>query len=160
MTFLIFLGMAVIIGIAWYFGSQRQNRLVEEGKIIKRDGNFWESSEYFTLTGVDYSKVLEAVNNTYFSDLKVTIYPNNGGKSEILFKSSYEWNAAIDFLGEEEGKFNYKFSFTAWNTYKYGVPLRADTMNMMETKVEKMFLNLDPNTSVRTQEMKLKTRPI
>ena len=160
MTFWIFFGMAVIIGVAWYFGNQRQNRLISEGKIIKRQAAFWEYSEFFTLTGISYEKVLEAVNNEYFSDLKVTTYPNNGGRKEILFKSSYEWNAAIDFVEQNGDTYKYRFAFTAWNTYKYNMPPRADTMNMMETKIEKLFLNLDPNTIVESRETKLRTRPI
>jgi hypothetical protein len=40
------------------------------------------------------------------------------------------------------------------------MPPRADTMNMMETKIEKLFLNLDPNTIVESRETKLRTRPI
>ena len=85
------------------------------------------------------------------------MYPNNGGNKQVVFKSSYEWNAEILFLDESNGKYRYRFDFTAWNTHR-GLPLRSDTMNMMETKVEKMFLKLDPQAKVDTEEMKLKTK--
>jgi hypothetical protein len=146
-----------IIGVAAYFGQQRVNRLISEGKMIKRDGEFWNFAEIFTISSVDYDRVLAEINNTDFSEFKVTMYPNNGGNKQVVFKSSYEWNAEILFLDESNGKYRYRFDFTAWNTHR-GLPLRSDTMNMMETKVEKMFLKLDPQAKVDTEEMKLKTK--
>ena len=157
-TFIIILLIsAALLGGALYFGQQRANRLIAEGKMIKRDGEFWNFAEIFTLTGVNYERVLNAVNNTDFSEYKVTQYPDNGDRKEILFKSSYEWNAVISMQSEENDVYKYRFEFVAWNTHR-GLPLRSDTMNMMETKVEKMFLGLDPHATVEMVENKLKTR--
>ncbi len=157
-TFIIILLISVaLLGGALYFGQQRANRLIAEGKMIKRDGEFWNFAEIFTLAGVDYERVLSAVKSTDFSEYKVDMYPNNGGRSEVLFKSGHGWNAKLTYTGETEGKFKYRFEFVAWNTYR-GLPLRADTMNMMETRIEKMFLGLDSQTTVETVENKLETK--
>ena len=155
--FVIILISVALLGGALYFGQMRANRLISEGKMIKRDGEFWNFAEIFTLTGVNYNQVLSAVNSTDFSEYKIDLYPNNGGRAEILFKSGHGWNAKLSYTGENAGRFVYRFEFVAWNTHR-GLPLRADTMNMMETKIEKMFLGLDPQTTVETMENKLETK--
>lgn len=157
-TFMVIILISVaVIGVAAYFGQQRANRLVSEGKAIKRNADFYKSAEIFTVSGVDYDSLKSEVNKTDFSELKTDIYSGNDGKKEILFKSKYEWNAQISYLGEENGQYKYQFCFTAWNAY-HGTPPRLDTMNMMETKVEKMFLRLDAQAKVVTEEMKLTTK--
>ena len=155
--FLIILISVALFGGAIYLGQLRANRLISEGKMIKRDGEFWNFAEIFTLTGVDYERILSAVRSTDFSEYKMDTYPGNGGKKEILFKSGHGWNALLSFVGENENKFRYRFEFVAWNTHR-GLPLRADTMNMMETTIEKMLLRLDPKTTVEPVENKLETK--
>ncbi len=154
---LIVLVSAALLGGALYFGQKRADSLIAEGKMIKRDMDFWNFAEIFTLSSVDYKKLRSEINDMDFSEFKITSYPDNGGKSEILFKSGYEWNARILYLGESEGRNKFRFEFTTWNTYN-GLPMRSDTMNMMETKIEKMFLKLDPNTVVETVENKIETK--
>ena len=148
---------AAIIGIVGYFAKQRNDRLISEGKIISRNYNFYEFAEIFTLSGIDYDRIRSAVDNADFSDLKATVYKDHEGQKKILFRSGYEWNAMISFKGETDGKYSYRFEFVAWNEYK-GIPARMDTMNMMETKVEKLLLAMDPSASVQSVENKLTSK--
>ncbi len=154
---LVLLISAAIIGIVCYFGKQRNDRLIAEGKIISRKTNFYEFAEIFTLSGIDYNRIRSAVDNADFSDLKATVYKDLDGQRKILFRSGYEWNAEISFKGETDGKYRYRFEFVAWNEHN-GIPFRMDTMNMMETKVEKLLLSLDPSASVQSVENKLTTK--
>ncbi len=42
---------------------------------------------------------------------------------------------------------------------RYGTPQNLTGMNMLLTAIEKAILSVDPNTQVRTEEMKVKTKP-
>lgn len=157
MQWVLILGLsAVIFGIAIAVGSARNKELMEEGKIIQRCGSFWENMETFT-TRVPYAAVLNAIQNTDYSDLKTDIYPNVNGQAAVLWKSSHAWNAKLTYLGENAGWQMYRFNFTGWRT-RNGSPYRPDTMNMMMTRIEKMILSMDPATRVQSQKMQLKTR--
>ncbi len=68
-TFLVIILISVgIFGAALYFGQQRANRLIAEGKMIKRIDEFWNYAEIFTVTGINYEQILSAVSATDFSD--------------------------------------------------------------------------------------------
>lgn len=155
MEFAIIAVFVVIIAVVIYIGQQRSKRLLEEGKIVKRQTSFWESAEFFR-TNATFDSVVNSIKSTDFSDCKVTIEYDSTNQL-ILFKSSYAWNAAIEYQGMQEDKSVFKFSFPAYRTRK-GVPYRVDTMNMMETAAEKIFLSLDPQTTVETHKMKYKTK--
>lgn len=146
--------MAVIVG-AIVAGSARNKRLIEEGKIIDRGTGFYENAETFT-TSATYDEIEKSVRGTSFSDCSVDIlyYPDS---KSILFKSSHAWNATIKYAGTQNGKNVFQFSFPTWRTHK-GVPYRIDTMNMMETSIEKIFLSIDPQTTVVSQKQKYKTK--
>ena len=147
---------AVIFGIALAVGSAHRKNLIDEGKAIRRNGHFWESMEIFS-TGIPYADVLGAVGRTEYGDIKADVYPNVNGEHAVLWKSKHAWNAKLSWLGEQEGKQIYRFSFTGWRT-RNGSPYRVDTMNMMMTRIEKMILAMDPSATVETHKMQLKSR--
>ncbi len=154
-TFLFFVICAAVLGAAYYFGKQRADRLISEGKIISRDANFYKYAEIFAVKGMSFRDLLAEVKNTDYSDLKVTLYPFD---SEIVFKSGNSWNAKISDQGVKDDRNRFKFEFTAWTENKYNVPYGVETMNMMETKIEKMFLKHDESTKVEKEEIKLTTK--
>lgn len=155
MEFGIIAVFVIIIAVVVIIGLQRGKKLAAEGKIIKRQDSFWESAEYFT-TNATINSFVSKVKSTDFSDCKITIEYHNSNRL-ILFKSNYAWNAAIEYQGVREGKNIFKFSFPAYRTRR-GIPYRVDTMNIMETAIEKVFLSLDPQTLVETHRMKYKTK--
>ena len=90
------------------------------------------------------------------SECKVSVEYDDDNQA-MLYKSSHAWNAVIEYQGTQDGKNVFKFSFPAYRT-RNGMPYRADTMNIMETAVEKAILSLDPQTTVETHKMKYKTK--
>lgn len=147
----------LVIGIpALIYNNYRKKKLIGEGRIIDREHSFWNFSEHFTVTGVEYDKVLSEINSTDFSQLRVQIYPNYGGNAKILFKSNLLWNAELLLEGQEGDTYKYRFAFTHWET-RNGTPRFSEEMNIMETTIEKIFLRLDPNTVVRSREQKTVT---
>ncbi len=154
-TFLIIVICVALFAAAFYFGKQREERLISEGKIIKREADFYKYAEVFTVNGLNFGDILSEVGNTDYSEMKVAIHKF---ASEIVFKSNDSWNATLSNLGENDGKNRFRFEFSAWTESKYGVPYGIQTMNMMETRIEKMFLKHDESTGVEKEEIKLKTK--
>jgi len=147
------IGIIVLVGAA-YFGTQRNKRLIEEGKMLDRDGTFYEKKELFITTS-GYDAVMDALKNADYSDAGASVYQSED--NSLLFKSSHSWNARLTYNGEQDGKNVFCYSLINWKTHN-GLPWRIDTMNMMLTSVEKAFLSLDPNTMVETHKMETKTK--
>jgi len=147
---------AAIIAIAVMVGQQRGKKLMAEGKIIKRDISFIESTETFTLAGVEFAKLTSALQRMDTGDTGVS-WKSKDAAQAIIFQSSHGWNAQLSTLENSNDKNRYCFQFTSWQTRK-GIPWRVDTMNMLLTAIEKMFLSLDPNTQVETARVKTKTK--
>ena len=155
MPYLIILIFVAIIAIFVVFFKKRNEKLMSEGKIIQRKTSFWEEAEYF-ITSSTFNDIAYSVKSTDLSDCKVSIEFDSENRL-ILFKSSYSWNAAIQFQDSLNGKNLFKFSFPAYRT-RNGVPYRIDTMNVMQTAVEKILLSLDPQTTVETHRIKYNTK--
>ncbi len=102
---MVVIAIVVALGIATYVGYQRSKELEAQGKIVKRNYGFNEYAEIFSLNNIDYNMVLGAINMTDFSDVRAAVYPNNGGQPVVLFKSGYQWNAQLSFVGEMNGIF-------------------------------------------------------
>lgn len=151
-TVLMILLIAGIIVAVVVIGQKRGKKLLAEGKIVKRQGSFWEYSELFTTTAT-YEQIVDAVKQTDFSDCQATAEYYDAEKT-ILFKSSHAWNATVTFKGTSEGKNQLDFRFSAYRTRK-GIPYRVDTMNIMETAIEKIVLSIDSQTTVESHRMKL-----
>jgi len=146
---------AVIIIAAFAAGQKRNNRLIAEGKIIKRDISFVETAETFTLTDADFSKMVAALKTIDISGF--ASWDSKGATQTVTFQSGHGWAAQLNALKNDGDAHRYRFQFTDWQTRR-GVPLRLDTMNMLITAIEKMILSLDSNTQVEMTRFKTKSK--
>ena len=46
----------------------------------------------------------------------------------------------------------------AWRTSRYGAPYGVNQMNMIETRLERIFLSLDEQTQVESRRLQTKTK--
>jgi len=147
---------AIVIGVAIGL-KQRQanNKLLEEGRMIKRDISFVETAEVFTLSGADFERVVNAIWQADFSGAGVSI-EKDSAKQAVMFKAK-GWAAQLYRMEDDNGKYSYCFTFTAWQTYR-GIPQDHAQMNQLLTAVEKAFLSIDPNTQVQASKIKTKTK--
>ena len=76
---LLFVIVGVVILIASMVRGKKVVRLSEEGKLIKRDGAYWEEKQIFELEA-PYEAVSAAVKSTDYSDCAVNITHNYDGK--------------------------------------------------------------------------------
>ena len=143
----------VIIAVAVGVGLKRNKRLIDEGKIIKRDISFIECAEIFNLENAEFETVLAKLRGN-ISDEKLAWNKKEDG---VVFKSGQGWTAQLTLNGKTGNTYEYCFLFTTWQTRK-GMPIGAVTMNMLLTSVEKTFLSLDSNTQVNSVKQKLRTK--
>lgn len=150
----LFVAFVAFIVIVCVLGGKRTKKLQDEGKIVDREYDFYKYETYF-FTRAAFLAVYNVVKMTDFSDAKVKISQN--GEKSILFQSSDGWNAHLYYKGEHDGKKIYGYSLTSWETLK-GCMMNSISANIMQTAIEKMFLLLDPNTTVESHKMQLKRR--
>ncbi len=146
--------IVVAIGIGLAIGIPRGKeikRLREEGKITVRDRKFPEKGEEFTSKGgtlVALKKQLEV------AEIPCALEGNAGTQVNFNSKNHSARLYKVDF-DEPSGIGIFRFEFTHWKPTDYGY-VDGEMMNMLMTSVEKIFLNLDPNTGVKTYDLDLK----
>ncbi len=156
-TTLIIICIIAFLGVVFFVGKQNTDKLLQEGKIIKRKAGFWEENQIFELDA-PYEAVVAANREVDYTGSASNISYNFDGKKMIFFRSGNSWNAALTYLGMSEGKHRYSLSFTHWQSRR-GVPHDVNSMNVLLTQTEKMFLSLDPETMVEVHMMEFNTTP-
>ena len=151
-VFLIIIVIAVIITVA---NINKKKQLQAEGKTIHRDVGFWSNKELFT-TAATYDQVKTCVKNNSFDGCPVSMQYNVNGKQSIVFHSG-TWNAELDCLETQGDKNVFRFCFTTWDA-RHGYPYGENSMNILMTTIEKIFLALDPATTVETRRMEVSTK--
>lgn len=150
--FLIIIAVVVIITVA---NINKKKQLQAEGKTIYRDVGFWNNKELFT-TAATYDQVKTSVKNNSFDGCSVSIQYDVNGKQSIVFRSS-TWNAELNCLETQGDKNLFWFCFTTWDA-RHGYPYGENSMNILMTTIEKIFLALDPSTTVENRKMEVKTK--
>ncbi len=157
MTFAIIALSVGLIAIVTVICAKRNKQLLDSGKIIQRQMNFWENAEYF-LCSLSYEEVREAVLAADFSECGLSVTPDLEAQAAILFRCRHGWNALLRWKGSRDGANVFMFHFPAWRTGRYGSPYGVNQMNMTETLVERIFLSMDPDTAVECRRLQTKTK--
>lgn len=143
----------VLLVAAIGFSAWWKGRLIGQGKIIQRTSDFVEYAEIFTTRPIpneEYAAALKAL------DLKKTCTSLEGNTKAVKFTGSY-FSASIRCVEQTDTNSVYRFEFDSWKV-KYGKASFENEMNMLLTMVEKMFVQLDPNTQVSTVKNEIKTK--
>ena len=146
----------IAVGIGLYFGlSLRKSNKedLENGTLIKRDGDFYNQAELFTLRPVTGEEFNLAAKEIGFP------IPVSGKTSNMIFTGS-NYQASLQMIEKTDTYCVYRFMIDKWKG-RYGLPDSFDltSMNKLMTSVEKIMLKLDPNTKVKTEEIERKTSP-
>ena len=144
-----------VIGFVAYNSNKTKKNLEEKKMIIPRMARFWQEEEWF-FTDASYQDFLKGVEQTDFSECKCAVYPNYSNAQCVYFKSEDAYNALILYKGTQDGRHVFKFSFYKWRE-KNGLP-DYTSMNVLMTQIEKIFLVLDPETTVESHKMQIKTK--
>lgn len=155
-TVMIILISAGIFGCSIYLSKRKNEQLLSEGKIVEREKDFMEKAEEFSLTVKEPSQVAEGVRKISYSEMSVTMKADSEGQS-FHFSNTWGWNARLYYKGKDGEKSVYCFEFLNWKTKDYMIQ-GGLYMSMLLTAIEKMFLDIDPNTQVTTRHLNTKTK--
>ncbi len=145
------------IAIVVYIQSSRRNSMLSEGKIVNRDGDFYEKAEIFKLRDDGIEGVVNQISRINM-DGTASSFEGNRKTGVFNFTSSHGWRAVFRPREcEEEGKMCFEFRFTHWETYN-SIPQGTLQMNQVLTLVERALLEVDPNTRVDSEYIKTKTK--
>ena len=140
--------------VAWalWYKSKQLKEFYDSGRMIKRNGKFWDDASVFTLSGAAYEVVKEKVEHFDLTktSVKITEQPDK------FFFIGRDFEAYLKKEEDQDGKNVWKYEVYKYDS-KYGVPNDKDEMNVVLTAVEKMFLALDNSTTVNTIAIKQKT---
>ncbi len=138
--FVIFLAL-----FAWYY-TKKYKKMVADGSVIKRRPNFMESAEEFTLVSIEPERMTESICTLEFKHSRISTKYND---ERQLFKfSAVTWEATLRRLSYDDEQMTYRFQFEHWKMTGTDMPRDFMGMNELATSIEKLFVTLDPNTSV------------
>ncbi len=148
--------VALIIGcIAGISARNKQNKMIEEGKIIKRDLKFIKNAEEFHLREVSSEELEKAILAFNYGDMGTSMEGNK--ESQIYSFTGPGWKALLERKSSVGERGLYRFEFTNWSEYR-GIPQDLVNTNKLITAIEKMFLSFDSSTTVSSVPRELKTR--
>ena len=143
------------IAVLLFFSFRKHKQMVTAGEIISRKPNFMENAEEFTLSLSDPGSVTDGIRNLPCRIMSVSVQGNT--ESQLFRFRGTQWEAKLKRISEESGSCVYRFEFTSWKKSN-GMALDALNMNRRLTAVEKLFLSLDPDTSVREIPLEYHTK--
>lgn len=153
---LVILLIAAVIVFSLYYGNKKTSNLLEGGKIIKRNGAYWEEGQEYILVLENPNLVTQKVEVFPYSEMKVNM---KGDKEKQVFNfSSYNFDAQLRYKETAAEKSVYCFEFIRWKNNQLGTPIGIFEMNMLMTAIEKMFLSIDSNTQVTSKRLDIKTK--
>lgn len=142
-------------GIYGAKNAKKAKEMLAEGKMIQREDLFWENGECLYTT-TPYETILEAVMQEDFSECKVSVTPNYKDGKIIAFIDKRNFSAALAYYGKENGEHIYEISFPSWTNDR--IMTSNPRMNLLMTKLEKIFLSFDPDTEAEIRVLDTKTR--
>ena len=153
---IVILVCAVLFVVTTYISAKGKSKLIEQGLIINREKDFREQAEIFTLKPVSTDQVVAGLKDV---NAKTKVGVNGNMQQGYTFDGgSYSrWKARLRCTEKNESQSVFRFVFTEWET-ENDRPKDDTSMNILLTAVEKMFLQLDPQTQVKTEPVEIHTR--
>lgn len=151
--FLIIIVVGAIIAKI-YFEFKDKKEKEEQGKIIKREKNFFDEKEIFASKTLEWEEIKKALDDIVLSEikrLKVTKYDNYYRYSQYI--GDYGWVAIFKYIGKTDNISQYEFYVSSYREL-----YDPYMINMLFTAVEKMLIELDPDIEVRKEVIKRKTK--
>jgi len=154
MMYLLMLGVGVVVYFIVAPVIREAGKLESEGKIITRDVNFVETAQIFTISKVSMENLIAAMKN---EGLPFAGLEWKTSSDAMGFKYN-GWSAQMTKTDGDDTHDIYRFSFTQWQTMRYGTAADITQMNQLLTAIEKAFIKLDSSAKVKTERLKVQTK--
>ena len=146
-----------ILGAVYFITAplfKAADNLLSSGMIITRDADFMKNAQIFMLSKMSMDTLISAMKK---EGLPFDGLSWKAGEDAMSF-SYNQWDAQMIKLPNDYEYDKFRFSFTGWQTMKYGQAVDITQMNQLLTAIEKAFIKLDPNTKVKTEQIKVNTK--
>lgn len=153
--FLIFMFIVIIaiMVIAAVVGKKRGDRLLAEGKVIKRNANFYKNKQFFKSFINDQQAFFNALTAAAQGTGICSVSGNYG--STVIYKGK-TWTARLERLQSNDGSLMFSYALSQYDEYR-GLPKNIVDFNIMLTAIEKVFLQFDPGTQITEQAIAFKS---
>ena len=153
-------GGALLLSLSLH--NKKKTELMSKGMIIERGNNFFKQVHLFQTRVGDFAIISGAINRNVLNEQQITFEPyiEHG---QIIFDNRISFGsfrARLTMLGQQDGKYHYRFQVESWREGQYGIT-RQDLFgaNVLLTAIERAFLSLDPETTADQMASKYKTKP-
>ena len=128
--------------------NKQEKKLREEGKISQRSLAFYKESEALYARGATWNRVVDELEKQDYKDANIDWWRTQNDMFLIMFYSNGgpqgEWLFNLEYRGiNDEGVCGWEATFPNYDTMD-DIP-SVETMNIMLTLVEKVFLLIDPD---------------
>lgn len=148
-----FLIIGAAIAIAVVIGTKRNKVYTAEGKIIKRDINFYKNKQFFKSFINDQQAFFNALTAAAQGTGICSVSGNYG--STVIYKGK-TWTARLERLQSNDGSLMFSYALSQYDEYR-GLPKNIVDFNIMLTAIEKVFLQFDPGTQITEQAIAFKS---
>lgn len=150
------IGFCVVIYVVVFIvAKQRKDKLLREGKTIKRDRDFYRQKETFTLRPFEFDRLVGLLEQMKWDGMDLLNY--NKDKEYFVFGLGKEWKGVLTRVDDRNGFVVYECQFMSWTT-KNGSNLWVQQMNIALTNIEKALVMLDSETTVCAEYVKTKAK--
>ena len=154
-TVIIIVLSVLILLIAVFAGltmGKKQKKIVGEGHVVKRQYGNPEVGEEFTSRIGSFMNLKERLQRM---SLQCAM---EGTVKKLVFRgATYSARLYCCAYDNTTGVAIYRFEFTSFKVYR-NMYQENDSMNILMAAVQSVFFGLDPNTSVKTYKLNLKTK--
>ena len=152
----IFIGFGIVVVVGFLVAPlfRQADEMLSSGAIIKRDADFMQYIQRFTLSKADMESLIAAMKD---EGLPFAGLEWKTGNDVMGFKYS-DWTAQLIKLDGDGDSGRYEFGFLQWQTNSYSASATITQMNQLLTAIEKAFIKLDPNAKVQTERGKINTK--
>lgn len=145
--------LVAIIVIAAAVGTKKRNQLMAEGKIIKRNANFYKNKQLFK----SFINDQQAFFNALTTAVRGTgICSVSGDYGSTVVYNGKTWTAHLERLQSNDGSLMFSYMLIKYEEYR-GIPKNMADFNIMLTAIEKVFLQFDPDTQITEQVIAFKS---
>lgn len=155
--------LLVAAAAVWIWRVQSvKGGVIKDGTAIERKDEFFKQKHIFSTNVAALQEVASAMDKSVLEDKKISYELSSGGK-QMAYRNHClggSFTASLDSVGQntEDGKNLYIFQVHSWRENKGIAVVDIAGANVLLTTIERAFLKLDPDTTVRHENAKYKAK--
>lgn len=156
--------LSVIVIAIWIWRvNSIKGKVIKDGTAIERKDDFFRQRHIFSTTVASLQEVMSSMNRSIFDEKKIACALSSD-RSRVAFQNNGfggTFTASLDSVGQnsEDGKHLYTFQIHSWRGQNGAITAQdIAAANVVLTTIERAFLSLDQDTTVKHEYGKYKTK--